>query len=201
MDLKKLLGLMLPIILIIGCTNDAPTEPADAGNNDVQQNEDANETSDPAETESNDAAENEEDESESTTASTESKTTENSTSESAKEAYIQELEQTELELAPLKTQAQNGTQTERNQAMQEIFTQWDDVLNDIYGSLEEQLSEGDMESLREEQREWITHRDEAAEEEASKFEDGSLEPYEHANVMAQLTRERCYELVETYMHG
>src|SRR5699024_21932 len=192
-NLKKLFVFMLPMILIVGCTDDAPTESEDAESDDVQQNDDADETSDPAETDDDDASENEEGESASaSTVKQMTESTENSHSKSTKEEWIQELEKTELELTPLETQAQNGTQTEMNQSMQKIFKQWDDVLNDIYGTLEEQLSEGDMKSLREEQRKWITHRDEAAEEAASKFEDGSLEPYEHANVMAQLTKERCY---------
>ena len=57
-----------------------------------------------------------------------------------------------------------------------------------------------MSSLRNEQRQWIIDRDNTAEKAGKDCcEGGSMEPVTIVSVMAQLTKERCYELVEKYM--
>ncbi|MGD6842449.1 lysozyme inhibitor LprI family protein [Bacillus infantis] len=77
---------------------------------------------------------------------------------------------------------------------------WDDRLNEIYGVLQEQLPAEEMESLREEQRDWLKERDARALEASLKYEGGTQEHLEYVAVLANLTEERCYELVETYMN-
>lgn len=76
---------------------------------------------------------------------------------------------------------------------------WDEVLNEIYGALKEQLLPVEMEVLREEQRNWIKFRDESALQESLKFKGGTQEHLEYVAVLANLTEERCHELVENYM--
>jgi uncharacterized protein YecT (DUF1311 family) len=72
-------------------------------------------------------------------------------------------------------------------------------LNKIYGVLKEQLSKEQMEKLREEQRNWINHRDEAAKKSSLKYKGGSTESLEYVATQASLTRERCFKLVAKYM--
>lgn len=79
------------------------------------------------------------------------------------------------------------------------YKKWDEALNEIYGVLKEQLSTDEMTQLREEQRSWIKHRDEAAKESSLKYEGGTMESLEYVATQASLTRERCYELVAKYM--
>ena len=56
-----------------------------------------------------------------------------------------------------------------------------------------------MEKLKEEQRDWITYRDETAKASSLKYEGGSTEALEYVATQAILTRERCYVLVAKYM--
>ncbi|WP_096187884.1 lysozyme inhibitor LprI family protein [Evansella halocellulosilytica] len=76
---------------------------------------------------------------------------------------------------------------------------WDELLNEIYGALDEQLSPEEMDLLRKEQRNWLKYRDDSALEASLKYEGGTQEHLEYVTVLANLTEERCYELVEGYM--
>ncbi|MBD8036778.1 DUF1311 domain-containing protein [Solibacillus sp. A46] len=118
----------------------------------------------------------------------------------SKEKYLAKIAEVENGIKELDPVFENGTQIELTEAQVEVFERWDALLNEIYKQLEtQQLSPNDMNKLREEQRKWLTHRDEKAAEAASKFEGGSMKNLEYASVQAQLTKERCYELVEKYM--
>lgn len=120
-------------------------------------------------------------------------------SASLKERYLAKLSDVENGLKELDPVFENGTQIELTEAQAEVFARWDAVLNEIYKELEKQLSPNDMNKLRAEQLKWLTHRDEKAAEAASKYEGGSMKNLEYASIQAQLTKERCYELVELYM--
>ena len=76
---------------------------------------------------------------------------------------------------------------------------WDKLLNEIYGVLEEQLSQEEMDQLRAEQRNWLKYRDDSALEASQKYKGGTQEQLEYVAVLANLTEQRCYELVENYM--
>ncbi|MNF13718.1 hypothetical protein D3C80_2156640 [compost metagenome] len=56
-----------------------------------------------------------------------------------------------------------------------------------------------MADLKEKQLEWITYRDKTAEEAAAKYEGGTMQPLEYVAVLASTTKDRSYELVNTYM--
>lgn len=58
---------------------------------------------------------------------------------------------------------------------------WKDEVNKIYDKLKDRLSPEQMEAVREEQRQWLNHRD-------SQGQDNGLE-----------NKARCYNLVEAYM--
>lgn len=76
---------------------------------------------------------------------------------------------------------------------------WDDLLNEVYWVLIEQLSTAEMGQLRIEQREWITYRDKTALEASHKYKGGTQEHLEYVIVMVKLTKVRCFELVNNYM--
>lgn len=76
---------------------------------------------------------------------------------------------------------------------------WDKALNEIYQVLKQQLPQAEMSKLKEEQRNWITLRDETAAKAAAKYEGGTAEGLEYAATLAGVTRDRCYKLVELYM--
>ncbi|WP_455539357.1 lysozyme inhibitor LprI family protein [Terrisporobacter sp.] len=46
---------------------------------------------------------------------------------------------------------------------------------------------------------WIKHRDKKAENDASEYAGGTMEGLVYVGSLADSTKERCYELVNTYM--
>ncbi|KGM45279.1 DUF1311 domain-containing protein [Neobacillus niacini] len=122
---------------------------------------------------------------------------ENEVMESKKEEYLQKLNTTkqateELAATDSSTFALKKVENDR-------WEMWDALLNEVYGVLNEQLSTEEMDQLRTEQRNWIKHRDDTALEAAQKYKGGTQEQLEYVAVLANLTEERCYELVENYI--
>lgn len=121
----------------------------------------------------------------------------NNTEASLKEAYLKKLneakkETEELEAADSSTYALKKVENDR-------WDIWDKLLNEIYGVLNEQLPPKEMDQLREKQRNWIKYRDDTALEASLKYKGGTQEHLEYVSVLANLTEERCYVLVEDYM--
>ena len=117
--------------------------------------------------------------------------------ESLKEEYLEKLntakkEAEELEATDSSTFALKKVENDR-------WEIWDELLNEIYGSLKENLPPEEMEKLREEQRNWMKYRDDSALEASLKFKGGTQEHLEYVAVLANVTEERCYELVANYM--
>ncbi|MEH7382740.1 lysozyme inhibitor LprI family protein [Bacillus sp. JJ1533] len=117
--------------------------------------------------------------------------------ESLKVEYLQRLNDTkkmmdEMEATDTSTYALKKVEDDR-------WDIWDELLNEIYGVLNEQLPTEKMDQLRQEQRNWIKFRDDTALEASHKFNGGTQEHLEYSAVSANLTEERCYELVEYYM--
>ncbi|WP_337017958.1 lysozyme inhibitor LprI family protein [Oceanobacillus massiliensis] len=128
--------------------------------------------------------------------SAESGNSESETTESKKEEYLKILN--EMEESDRNAEAETTTSGMVEQE-EERYKNWDEALNEIYGVLKEQLDAEQMDNLREEQRNWVEHRDEAAKEASLKYEGGSTESLEYIATQASLTKERCYELVANYM--
>ena len=78
----------------------------------------------------------------------------------------------------------------------EIYQMWDDTLNIVWGLLEANLSEADMEVLRKEEREWIAFKDAEVQAAGQECEGGSIQPSVEASRAADLTKARVYELAE-----
>lgn len=116
--------------------------------------------------------------------------------ESKKEEYLKKLN--EMEEADRNLEA-GTTMVELKEQEAERYKKWDVKLNEIYGVLKEQLSTEQMDTLREEQRNWVKNRDEVAKEASLKYQGGSMESLEYVATQASLTRDRCYELVAKYM--
>ena len=88
------------------------------------------------------------------------------------------------------------TQAEMNEKSQELYELWDGALTYLWGELKNSLSEEDFEELREEQRTWITQKEEAVENAGKEFEGGSLYPTIVNSEAAKITEKRVYELYE-----
>lgn len=57
-----------------------------------------------------------------------------------------------------------------------------------------------MRDLKNKQRDWIKYRDSQADEAVAEYEGGTMAPLEYNSVRVELTRKRCYELVNQYMN-
>lgn len=121
----------------------------------------------------------------------------NETKESKKNQYVQKLEETKKETEQL--EALDNSTYALIEMENKRWKIWDDLLNEIYGVLIEQLPQNEMDVLREEQLKWIKYRDENALKASKKYEGGTIENLEYVSVLANLTEERCYELVNNYM--
>lgn len=115
---------------------------------------------------------------------------------SLKERYLAKLADVENDV---KEFDQLGTQVDITEAQAEVLSRWDNMLNEIYTELKNQLSTSDMQKLSDEQQKWLKNRDEKATEAARKYEGGSMKTLEYISTQARLTKERSYELVDLYM--
>lgn len=118
---------------------------------------------------------------------------------SLKEKYLAKLAEVEKSVKEFDEIFDQGIQVEMTAAEGEIFSKWDMLLNEIYADLKKTLPPNDMSKLREEQHDWLEYRDEKAKEAALQYKGGSMETLQYVSTQAQLTKERCYELVELYM--
>lgn len=115
---------------------------------------------------------------------------------SKKAYYLDLLEQTRAsEVQPVNDQIDG----DRRQASGANYQMWDQVLNDIYGELKNQLSASEMNDLKIKQRQWIKDRDAVSQKELKEAGGGTLAYAEEARILHEMTRERCYELVTYYM--
>lgn len=74
---------------------------------------------------------------------------------------------------------------------------WEGELNSIYNALMEMLSQEDAAKLASEQQEWLKNRDARAAESTGR-NSGSMEGISYAAALANLTRDRAYELAGRY---
>lgn len=88
------------------------------------------------------------------------------------------------------------TQTDMNIRADEMYKCWDDCLNSIWKILEESLEKSDMDQLRKEEMDWIKEKEAAAEQAGKEVEGGSMYPLVTSSKVAELTKNRIYELME-----
>lgn len=119
--------------------------------------------------------------------------------ENPKGYYLQALDRIDMALTKLEDSYSNGSTAALTAGETESLKRWDKALNEIYGVLKEQLPPEEMEQLRQKQREWIEFRDLKADEAAAEFAGGTLENVTHLTTQRQLTKERCYFLVNAYL--
>jgi uncharacterized protein YecT (DUF1311 family) len=121
----------------------------------------------------------------------------NHTQASRKEEYLKKLEDTKRKTE--ESEATDSSTYALKRVENDRWEIWDELLNEIYGVLKEQLSSEEMDHLREEQRNWIKFRDARALKASQKYKGGTQEHLEYVSVLANLTEERCYELVANYL--
>lgn len=88
------------------------------------------------------------------------------------------------------------TQADMNYAAQQKYLVWDEALNQLWRDLKEILGEEEMRQLTKEELQWIKEKEQAALDAAAEYEGGSMYPMVYSATLANLTRERVYELME-----
>lgn len=117
---------------------------------------------------------------------------------SKKAFYREQLDGIEEGLSDLAHFYKNGVTSELLLGEYETLKRWDDALNEMYQALQEEVAPNEMERLREEQRVWIKTRDEQALTAKNEYEGGSAGDLAYVGVLHQLTKERCYELLNYF---
>ena len=102
------------------------------------------------------------------------------------------------EAAQLEEMLQNEplTQMEMNETAGAIYTIWDDLLNNIWGTLQETLDDETMAQLKAEQLDWIARKEADVQAAGAEVEGGSMYPLVTNLKAAELTEERVYVLAE-----
>ncbi|MDE5054943.1 lysozyme inhibitor LprI family protein [Niallia taxi] len=195
MKIRKLMVPIAALLLLAACNNSA-TESSTSANNEPENNsisQNANEEN--ATTESAEAANT----NNTNTTEREKDSSANDDKVSQKEEYLTKLNAKKKEMDVLRKNPEDDSTYALKKVEGERYKAWDDLLNEIYGVLQKQLSSEEMEQLKQEQREWIENRDSKAKEASLKYEGGTMEQLEYVAVLADLTEERCFALVEGYM--
>ncbi len=89
-------------------------------------------------------------------------------------------------------------QTQLNITSGELFQIWDDVLNEIWAFLKDNLDTETMDELTKEEISWIADKEADVKKQGSGYEGGSLQPYIENMAAYQWTKDRVYELMERY---
>jgi len=197
--MKNFLLLTVILGLLAACSNTdketslTPEEPTkNVENNSDSEKVESNETVEVAETSDEENSSDENTDEDSTDTNVEGATEDSP----LKIQYLGELEAIEKEI---ESQPEGETQVEMDEIAAANYKAWDDALNKIWKELEKQLPTEEMDELREEQRRWIKEKYKAASEEAEQYKGGTMESLVKTSTLAQVTKERCYELVEKYM--
>ena len=75
---------------------------------------------------------------------------------------------------------------------------WESVLNLIYTSILDVLTEEEAQKLKDDEKTWLRTREKTSQEAAAQYSGGTMETVEYTASMSTLTRERAYALLDTY---
>lgn len=89
-------------------------------------------------------------------------------------------------------------QASRYAAAEYVWNLWDRELNLIYSRIREKMDDETAENFRKEEMEWLKKRDLAADKAGAKVSGTPGQNTEYVRTSAEKTKDRCYELLETY---
>lgn len=107
------------------------------------------------------------------------------------------------ELAALEEQETHGNVASDTEILNEIegnYQLWDDKLNEIYNTLKNNMSADAFQSLKTEQIAWIKEKESQVKTIGTDPMNGSMRRIEAREAKYNMTKERCYELVNRYMN-
>lgn len=107
------------------------------------------------------------------------------------------------ELAALEKQETHGNVASDHEILNQIdgnYQLWDDKLNEIYNTLKNNMSADAFQSLKTEQIAWIKEKESQVKTIGTDPMNGSMGRIEAFEAGYNMTKERCYELVNRYMN-
>lgn len=114
-------------------------------------------------------------------------------------AYLKDFEDIDKKVNELMNGNTEKTQSDMSKSAYKAYILWDCELNKIYIDLKENLTEEEYIKLHDEELKWISYKEETSKENAKKYQGGSAYNFVLNVSLAQITRERCYYLVNFYM--
>lgn len=119
---------------------------------------------------------------------------------SKKQIYIEKINKLKSDLESTFNERYESPNTiDMVDAANSEYKLWDDMLNEIYSVLKEQLSKEQMENLKEEQLKWLKIRDEKSVAAEKENEGGTMATLNKFTSLIETTRDRSFELVNQYM--
>lgn len=121
--------------------------------------------------------------------------------EGRRKEFLERLDniQKEIDALPEKKDSDAGVTNAMKSYYGIGYEMYDKELNNIYALLQKELSKEVMDSLEQEEIKWIDEKEKAAKEEALKYKGGTFEFVADKVSLYEATKNRCYELVNTYM--
>lgn len=121
--------------------------------------------------------------------------------EGRRKEFLERLDniQKELDSLPEKKDVDAGVTNAMKNYYGIGYEMYDKELNNIYALLQKELSKEVMDSLEQEEIKWIDEKEKAAKEESLKYKGGTFEFVADKISLYESTKNRCYELVNTYM--
>lgn len=110
------------------------------------------------------------------------------------------IESAKKEVAALNERLQDESlnQTEMNQLATEIYTIWDNTMNDMYNVLKDTVSKSIKESFEAYQETWLKEREMEIKKIQIEYKDGSIATLSAMMKAAEMTEERVYELKDYF---
>lgn len=116
-----------------------------------------------------------------------------------KAEYLAKLDDTEASMENISYLYEGGITSDMKEGEGIRYQRWDDRLNEIYRYLKTQLPEKTMHDLKMKQRSWVKYRDSSAQKASDENGGGTYSGLAYIGVQADITKERCYEMVNIYM--
>ncbi|MCB5711472.1 lysozyme inhibitor LprI family protein [Lactonifactor longoviformis] len=115
-----------------------------------------------------------------------------------KKQYQEEIAQIESKCSEIYTDLQTNSYSnaEMGQKCTEIYNLWDGELNKVYQELMNHISPQEQEALKSEEKAWIESKEDAVEALREEYQGGTILVTEVPGKMAQMTKERVYELAD-----
>lgn len=93
----------------------------------------------------------------------------------------------------------DGSTLEMKSKVNQEYDLWDQYLNEIYKVISYNLPENEKQDLVAKENAWIKQKESKAKLAGDKYKGGTAENLAYSISAAKSTRDRCYELINTYM--